>query len=275
MCASGEIVHLWQRGIAENERCGCGLEFAACDFWQQVGKQAFGGWNKVDTDRIARLRDAVDRTRQIPRLALRSLPAQLRADLDEYSGYYLRLYRAIAAVSGCTALVDSSKHASLAFCLSRREDIDLRVIHMVRDSRAVAYSWTTKVARPEAGASGPGSYMTTYPPSRAAGHWNAQNGAPAAARQARDAGAAGAVRGPGQRPGADAAAGSDLRRRASRRPGSAVPARRRRRAVRRADQVSHGVRQPDAVHQRARSPSGATTAGARRCLTGSDARSPP
>ena len=177
VCASGEIVHLWQRGIAENERCGCGLDFADCDFWQQVGKQAFGGWDNLDTGRVGRLRDAVDRTRQIPRLAQRSLRDPMRADLDEYSGYYLRLYRAITEVSGCGALVDSSKHASLAFCLSRREEIDLRVVHMVRDSRAVAYSWTTKVSRPEASASGPGSYMTTYPPFKAAGHWNAQNGA--------------------------------------------------------------------------------------------------
>ncbi len=183
VCASGEIVHLWQRGVAENERCGCGLAFGTCDFWSQVGKEAFGGWDKIDTGRIGHLKDTVDRTRLIPRLSQRKLPPQLRADLDEYSAYYVRLYRAIADVSGCDALVDSSKHASLAFCLRRSEEIDLRVIHMVRDSRAVAYSWTTKVARPEAsqpipaGQDGPASYMTTYPPVRAAGHWNAQNGA--------------------------------------------------------------------------------------------------
>src|SRR5262249_31784621 len=90
------------------------------------------------------------------------------------------VYRAIADVSGCAALVDSSKHASLAFCLSRRQEIDLRVIHVVRDSRAVAYSWTTKVARPEASGSvqqSQGGYMTTYFPASAAGHWNAQNAA--------------------------------------------------------------------------------------------------
>ena len=178
IAACGEIVHLWQRGIAENERCGCRLDFAACDFWTQVGKEAFGGWDRIDTTRIGHLRDAIDRTRLIPRLAARtSLSRRLRSDLAEYVGYYVRLYRAITAVSGCDALVDSSKHASLAFCLSRREEIDLRVIHMVRDSRAVAYSWTTKVARPEADTAGPGGYMTTYPPARAAGHWNAQNGA--------------------------------------------------------------------------------------------------
>ena len=176
--ACGEIVHLWQRGVAENERCGCGLEFAACDFWKQVGKEAFGGWDKIDTVRIGHLRDTVDRTRMIPRLSRRTRPSQRpRSDLAEYAGYYLSLYRGIAAVSGCGALVDSSKHASLAFCLSRCEEIDLRVIHVVRDSRAVAYSWTTKVARPETDAAGPARYMTTYPPIRAAGHWNAQNGA--------------------------------------------------------------------------------------------------
>ncbi|MGN6793571.1 MAG: sulfotransferase domain-containing protein [Streptosporangiaceae bacterium] len=181
VCASGEIVHLWQRGVAENERCGCGLEFSACDFWKQVGKEAFGGWEKVDTGRIGHLKDAVDRTRMIPRLWHRSLLSpRMRSDLAEYSGYYLRLYRAITDVSGCEAVVDSSKHASLAFCLNSRQEIDLRVIHVVRDSRAVAYSWTTKVARPEASAPGRVSasgYMTTYSPAKAAGQWNAQNGA--------------------------------------------------------------------------------------------------
>jgi hypothetical protein len=181
VCACGEVVHLWQRGVTGNERCGCGLEFSACDFWKQVGKEAFGGWDKVDTDRIGYLKDAVDRTRMIPRLSGRArLSSRLRSDLAEYSGNYVRVYRAIADVSGCDAIVDSSKHASLAFCLSRRPEIDLRVIHVVRDSRAVAYSWTTKVARPEASLprrEGPDSYMTTYSPSKAAAHWDAQNGA--------------------------------------------------------------------------------------------------
>ena len=178
IAACGEIVHLWQRGVAANERCGCGLEFAACDFWKQVGKEAFGGWDKIDTARIGYLRDTVDRTRAIPRLSTRARrPGRQGPGLAEYAGYYLRLYRAIVAVSGCDALVDSSKHASLAFCLSSCEEIDLRVIHVVRDSRAVAYSWTTKVARPEAGSAASASYMTTYPPVRAAVHWNAQNAA--------------------------------------------------------------------------------------------------
>jgi len=181
VCASGEVVHMWQRGVAENERCGCGAPFGACDFWGQVGKAAFGGWDNVSTDRVLGLRAAVDRTRRIPALARRSLPAGLQRAFSEYTGYYLSVYRGIAETSGCQTVVDSSKHASLAFCLARREEIDLRVIHLVRDSRAVAYSWTTKVARPDRldapGDGGTGRYMTTYAPARAAGQWNAQNAA--------------------------------------------------------------------------------------------------
>jgi hypothetical protein len=84
------------------------------------------------------------------------------------------VYTGIMAASGGQALVDSSKHASLAFCLRWRDDLDLRVVHVVRDSRAVAHSWTREVSRPEAATE---SFMTRYSPAVAAGQWNAQNGA--------------------------------------------------------------------------------------------------
>jgi Sulfotransferase family len=170
--ALGEVVHMWRRGVVEDERCGCGEAFSTCSFWTQVGKSAFDGWDKVSVQRMTTLREATDRTRFIPRLAARRLPAAASERLTEYTDHYLRVYEAVAEVTGSTTLIDSSKHASLAFCLSRRPEIDLRVVHLVRDSRAVAYSWTTRVARPDASAE---SYMTTYPPVRAAAQWNIEN----------------------------------------------------------------------------------------------------
>jgi hypothetical protein len=71
-------------------------------------------------------------------------------------------------------VVDSSKHAALAYCLRGAAGLDLRVVHVVRDSRGVAYSWTKRVSRPEAG---PGSEMTRYTPGRSALLWNAHNAA--------------------------------------------------------------------------------------------------
>ncbi len=76
---------------------------------------------------------------------------ELRAALSEYAETWLRLYRAIHEVSGGAVVVDSSKHSSLAFVLRTEPGIDLRVVHVVRDSRGVAYSWTKEVRRPEAG----------------------------------------------------------------------------------------------------------------------------
>jgi hypothetical protein len=172
--AAGEVVHLWRRGVVENERCGCGEPFASCPFWRQVGEAAFGGWDRLDMTRFTRLRHQVDRMRHIPVLASPPLmwPA-FRRGLDEYLSYYLRLYAAIGETSGCGTVVDSSKHASLAFCLSRSPRLDLRVVHVVRDSRAVAYAWTKQVSRPEAA----GGYMSTHSPASSAAQWHAQNAA--------------------------------------------------------------------------------------------------
>jgi Sulfotransferase family len=170
----GEVVHMWQRGVVQDERCGCGEPFSDCAFWRDVGAAAFGTWDRLDVERVAVLRAAVDRTRHIPLLAAPALRSAVRRDLAEYLGYYARVYSAIAEVSGCPVVVDSSKHASLAFCLRWHPALDLRVVHVVRDSRAVAFSWARQVSRPDATTP---SYMARYSPAAAAGHWNAQNGA--------------------------------------------------------------------------------------------------
>ncbi|MGE5291795.1 MAG: sulfotransferase [Micromonosporaceae bacterium] len=172
VCAIGEAVHMWHRGIVDGERCGCGEPFPACAFWRRVGDTGFGGWDRVDAGRVARLRSAVDRNRFIPFLAGPALRPGFRRELDEYLSYYQRLYTAAGEVSGSHAIVDSSKHASLAFCLRRSPHLDVRVVHVVRDSRAVAHSWTTQVTRPDADAA---SLMRTYAPVTSAAHWNAQN----------------------------------------------------------------------------------------------------
>lgn len=171
-CPLGEVVHLWQRDVLDDERCGCGERFSACEFWQRVGTRAFGGWSAERAHRVLALRAAVERTRHLPWLAaprLRSVRARLVA---EYTEAYRVLYQAAAAVSGARVVIDSSKHASLAFCLRWCADIDLRVVHVVRDARGVAYSWTKRRARPETDGR---EEMTRYPPARSALLWGAMN----------------------------------------------------------------------------------------------------
>ena len=168
--ALGEVVHLWQRDVRDGERCGCGQPFHRCQFWSRVGQRAFGGWRQVDLDRVLHLQRTVERTRRIPRLAV-ARPGR-HAEVAEYAGYYQRIYQAAGQVAGARLVVDSSKHGALAWCL-RHTDLDLRVVHVIRDARAVAYSWTRRVIRPESGR----AEMARYRPGHSAMLWNAQNAA--------------------------------------------------------------------------------------------------
>lgn len=175
VCALGEVVHLWERALGGDERCGCGERFTGCDFWQRVGDHAFGGWANVDRAEVLALKAQVDRTRFVPLLARGRLPAARLAAVRRYVALYTRIYRAAAEVTGAQLVVDSSKHASLAFALRWAEDLDLRVVHLVRDSRAVAHSWAKQVRRPEV-VDGE-AYMPTFSPFAVSGLWTAQNAA--------------------------------------------------------------------------------------------------
>jgi hypothetical protein len=173
VCSVGELVHLWQRGVLDDETCGCGVPFSQCPFWGEVGARAFGGWTKARAVRMEALRGRVDRSRFIPRLIAPRRLDRRRDELREYVGTFLRLYRAISDASGGGVIIDSSKHSSLAFCLRTEPAIDLRVVHVVRDPRGVAYSWSKEVRRPEA-TSGE-ALMTRYSPARSALLWTGHN----------------------------------------------------------------------------------------------------
>jgi hypothetical protein len=173
VCSLGEVVHMWDRALRDDERCGCGRPFSACPFWQAVGRRAFGGWDKVSIDRHFELRARVDDVRRTPALLLGTFGRSFRSDVDEYTDYFQRVYEAAREVSGAQLIVDSSKYTPLYFCLRRRKDLDLRLLHLIRDSRAVAYSWTKVVRRPEA--SNADEYMYRISPDRMAVIWSVHN----------------------------------------------------------------------------------------------------
>ena len=86
VCSAGELVHLWRRGVLDDETCGCGEPFGSCRFWTEVGRVAFGGWSRDLAVRMVELRPRVDRTRFVPALlAPRFMRHHLREALREYA----------------------------------------------------------------------------------------------------------------------------------------------------------------------------------------------
>ncbi len=174
----GETIHLWERGVRHNERCACGEPFLTCPRWRAVGEKAFGGWDSVDIEDVIGLRWSIDRSRRLPDIARAHRRGRATADQRRYLDHLVRVLEAASAVTDHPQLLlESSKHLSTAALLALDDRIDLRVLHLVRDPRGVAYSWTKEVARPETASTegGDGELMPIYRPSRTAMRWLTDN----------------------------------------------------------------------------------------------------
>lgn len=83
-----------------------------------------------------------------------------------------RLYPAIAATTGCSLIVDSSKLPTYGWLLDRVPTVDVSVLHLVRDPRAVAYSWQRKKPLADGAAS---PIMQRQSPAKSAALWDVWN----------------------------------------------------------------------------------------------------
>jgi hypothetical protein len=146
----GELHLAWIRGLIENQLCGCGEPFRACPFWQAVCTEALGDPATFDAAGFQRLHRSVTRYRYIGQLGL-GLPAGAR-HLERRKRYADALRAVLSAVgrhSGASVVVDSSKDPRFGFLLSSVPGVELYTLHLVRDSRAVAWSWQRQRLRPE------------------------------------------------------------------------------------------------------------------------------
>jgi Sulfotransferase family len=125
--AAGELRYLWQRGAVENRPCGCGVPFGECPVWMAVMKEV-----DADPSGIAvRLRH---------RLRMRRLPGLLwrrRVPNHPDDATLAAVYEAV----GGKLVVDSSKLPPYGALVAGLPGVDLRVLHLVRDPRAAAFSW--------------------------------------------------------------------------------------------------------------------------------------
>ncbi len=142
---AGEVIDLWDRGILEGGRCGCGSSVPSCDVWRQVLEDAFGDLSQVDLPAMVRIRDREAHSRRVPWLLWAPGAAErLRSRVDEYISNLEKLYAAIQAITRCAVVVDASKNLGYAFVLAMSRLVDVYLVHMIRDPRATAYSWRRK-----------------------------------------------------------------------------------------------------------------------------------
>jgi hypothetical protein len=173
--AAGEVRFLWERGLIEHRSCGCGQPVDACPVWGPVLEKAFGHPIDVDPAALVAEDHRVMRTRHLPwMVGPRALGDRLLQRLDALPGALTAVYRSLHEVTGARLIVDTSKPPSFGFVLAHLDAIDLRVLHVVRDPRAVAHSWTRSKPLTDGAAR---QEMLRLPPSRSALQWDLWNAA--------------------------------------------------------------------------------------------------
>ncbi|MBW8486827.1 sulfotransferase [Actinomadura parmotrematis] len=137
---AGELHYLWRNGVLRtgtNTLCGCGEDLAACPLWSAV----LAGRDPADARRMEGWQRTLLRTRHTPRRLAEArgrTPAPgVREALDRMAG----LYADVARHSGAGTIVDGSKYPAEPAALLGRPGLDLRIVHLVRDPRAIAHSY--------------------------------------------------------------------------------------------------------------------------------------
>ena len=173
VASAGELRFLWERGILEERLCGCGRPFLECPQWTVILSAAFPGADlRGLAQRMVELQQHGTRARNLPKLLRRRSRKLLQRNMSEYLGNLSRLYSATQAHLGCAVLVDSSKLPPYGALLEMLPGVEVRVVHLIRDPRATAYSWLRKkVLLDRAGT----AFMQQQGPAKAAALWDLWN----------------------------------------------------------------------------------------------------
>lgn len=137
--SAGEIRVLWDPVLPTDSACACGEPVSQCPVWSKV----LARLAHVDREQAARWQREVVREAQLPRLLRRGAADRWPA-LAGYRRIMADVYAAIAEVTGCRTVIDSSKRPSYALVINDLPGLDPTFVQLVRDPRASAYSWRTR-----------------------------------------------------------------------------------------------------------------------------------
>ena len=141
---AGELVNLAGAGWIDDEYCACGRRVGSCDHWTAVRAALEEADPSFDPREYVRLEE------RIGRRGWRWSASEPTDALRRYGRQTLAVYSAIRTVSGASVIVDSSKSPERAIALSRVLASRLRLVHLVRDPRGVAWSLLKPLARDDA-----------------------------------------------------------------------------------------------------------------------------
>lgn len=163
----GELHFLWKNSVGRgaNNLCGCGKSLTDCAIWQRIlaAGTPEGLAPDVHAGTVIRRQQACVRTRHTWRVLRRGLDS---AEIRAHAELMTRTYREIADTAGARIVVDTTKIPGEAALLPQLEGIETYFVHLVRDPRAVAQSWSREK-----------QYVYAMSASKSTAYWNGFNAA--------------------------------------------------------------------------------------------------
>ncbi len=171
---AGELRTIWGPHDRQRLLCGCGVPVRECEIWSSVVAAVLHDPDvpTEDPGAVRSWQQDVTRTRYVIRLLSTSADRPSGwPSLDCYAQVMNRLYKRLAERTDSRVVVDSSKRVANAALLHLLPRIQPYYVHLVRDPRAVAYSWQRTKASPDS----PSGYMPRSRPSATTLNWLKSN----------------------------------------------------------------------------------------------------
>jgi hypothetical protein len=138
MTGAGELSAIFQEW-ASGQACSCGKPYPGCEFWSGVIARLQATWPEMTPEQAERITRQIEAPRQ---------PQQSSSPYGNPGEAYCRLWRnlleAICQESGKNIVVDSSKNTMPSLrriqALANTCELNVQVIHLVRDPRATMWS---------------------------------------------------------------------------------------------------------------------------------------
>ncbi|MGH3760767.1 sulfotransferase [Actinophytocola sp.] len=139
----GELAFLWKNsaGQGANNLCGCGQPLTECAIWSRVlaAGRPSGVSAEAHAETVIRRQQACVRTRHTWRVLRRGLHD---GDVRAHAELMTTTLHTAAELMGARVLVDTTKIPGESALLPLLDGVAPYYVHLVRDPRAVAQSWS-------------------------------------------------------------------------------------------------------------------------------------
>jgi hypothetical protein len=150
--AAGELHEIWEN-LVTGRLCGCGRRPELCPVWGPILKEIRESAlpSPLTPADAVRWRARSVRAWHTGRILRQAKRPDRLSSTTRYASLMSALYAVIARRTGSRVVVDSTKIPSGAALLMTMNDPIAYFVHLVRDPRATAYSWSKRKVRNLAG----------------------------------------------------------------------------------------------------------------------------